>query len=209
MFITTAKTFESSWAALKQAVVDGSIREVLHSGDKIPVTLKNGEEAAVIATYDENGKLFFVFDNCLRDFFRMNPRFTNGGAWAGSEMRGHMEKVFELLPDDLQAVIETTHIVQTHNGETFEGDDKLFLLSEMQVSGQCRYSEPEAGVTQLDIFKGERDRVKEREGVGTEWWWLRSPRAGSSVSFVGVYADGSVYTNLASAAGGVAPGFCI
>lgn len=113
MLITTAKTFESSWAALKQAVVDGSIRKVLHSGDKIPVTLKNGEEAAVIATYDENGKLFFVFDNCLRDFFRMNPRFTNDGAWAGSEMRGHMEKVFELLPDDLHAVIETTHIVPT------------------------------------------------------------------------------------------------
>ena len=209
MFITTAKTFESSWAALKKAAADGSIHEVLHSGDKIPVVLKNGEEAAVVATYDENGKLFFVFDNCLRDFFRMNPRFTNGGAWAGSEMRRHMEKVFELLPGDLQAVIETTHIVQTHNGETFESDDKLFLLSEMQVSGKCRYSEPEAGVTQLDIFKGERDRVKEREGVGTECWWLRSPRSGYSSNFVFVYPDGSVSYTYAYYAGGVAPGFCI
>ena len=209
MFITTAKTFESSWAALKKAAADGSIHEVLHSGDKIPVVLKNGEEAAVVATYDENGKLFFVFDNCLRDFFRMNPRFTNGGAWAGSEMRRHMEKVFELLPDDLQAVIETTHIVQTHNGETFESDDKLFLLSEMQVSGKCRYSEPEAGVTQLDIFKGERDRVKDREGVGTEWWWLRSPYSGGSINFVGVNSNGAVDTNGAYYSGGVAPGFCI
>ena len=87
MFIATTTTFESSWAALKQAVADGSIREVLHSKDKIPVTLKNGEKTAVVATYDETGKLFFVFDNCLRDPYYMNPRFTNGGAWAGSKMR--------------------------------------------------------------------------------------------------------------------------
>lgn len=45
MFITTTTTFESSWAALKQAVADGSIREVLHSKDKIPVTLKTAKRS--------------------------------------------------------------------------------------------------------------------------------------------------------------------
>ena len=209
MFITTTTTFESSWAALKQAVANGSIREVLHSHDKIPVTLKNGEKTAVVATYDANGKLFFVFDDCLRDPYYMNPRFTNGGAWAGSKMRKYMKKIFDLLPDDLQAVIETTHITQTHNGETYESDDKLFLLSEEQVFGTARYSEPEAGVFQLDIFKTERDRVKEREGVGTEWWWLRSPYSGYTSAFVSVYTSGSFGSSGASASCGVAPGFCI
>ena len=209
MLITTKTTFESSWAELKQAVKNGTIREVLHSGDKIPVTLKNGEEVAFVATYDESGKLFFVSDNCLRDAYYMNPRFTNGGAWAGSKMREHMKKVFELLPDDLQAAIEPIHIIQANNGGIFESDDKLFLLSEMQVFGGCRYSEPEAGVTQLDIFKGERDRVKEREGIGTEWWWLRSPYSGSSNCFVSVSSNGSVNGNSASLSGGVAPSFCI
>ena len=210
MFIATTTTFESSWAALKQAVADGSIREVLHSKDKIPVTLKNGEKTAVVATYDETGKLFFVFDNCLRDPYYMNPRFTNGGAWAGSKMREYMKKIYDMLPDDLQAVIETTHIIQTHNGQTYESDDKLFLLSEEQVFGTARYSDPETGVSQLDIFKTERDRVKEREGVGTEWWWLRSPYSGYTSNFVNVYTSGYVYTNTASNAyDGVAPGFCI
>ena len=32
MLITTKTTFESSWAELKQAVKNGTIREVLHSG---------------------------------------------------------------------------------------------------------------------------------------------------------------------------------
>ena len=209
MLITTKNTFESSWAELKQAVKNGTIREVLHSGDKIPVMLKNGEKAVVVATFDESGKLFFVFDNCLRDAYYMNPRFTNGGAWAGSKMREHMKKVFELLPDDLQAAIEPIHIIQANNGGIFESDDKLFLLSEMQVFGDCRYSQPEAGVTQLDIFKGERDRVKEREGIGTEWWWLRSPRSGSSTGFVFVYSFGSVSYYGANFSGGVAPSFCI
>lgn len=209
MFIATTTTFESSWAALKQAVADGPIREVLHSKDKIPVTLKNGEKTAVVATYDETGKLFFVFDNCLRDPYYMNPRFTNGGAWAGSKMREYMKKIYDMLPDDLQAVIETTHIIQTHNGQTYESDDKLFLLSEEQVFGTARYSDPETGVSQLDIFKTERDRVKEREGVGTEWWWLRSPRSGSSTNFVIVSTSGDVSYYGASGAYGVAPGFCI
>ena len=209
MFIATTTTFESSWAALKQAVADGSIREVLHSKDKIPVTLKNGEKTAVVATYDETGKLFFVFDNCLRDPYYMNPRFTNGGAWAGSRMREYMKKIYDMLPDDLQAVIETTHIVQTHNGQTYESDDKLFLLSEEQVFGTARYSDPETGVSQLDIFKTERDRVKEREGVGTEWWWLRSPYSGFTNYFVLVGTSGSAAHYPANTSRGVAPGFCI
>ena len=209
MFISTTKTFESSWAALKDAVKNGTIREVLHSRDKIPVTLKNGEKTAVVATYDESGKLFFVFDNCLHDPQRMNSRHTNRGAWAGSEMREYMKKIFDLLPDDLQAVIETTHITQTHNGETYESDDKLFLLSEEQVFGMARYSESEVGVSQLDIFKTERDRVKERADVGTEWWWLRSPYSGYTNYFVYVYTSGSVSYTGASSSYGVAPGFCI
>ena len=209
MLITTTKTFESSWAVLKDAVKNGTIHDVLHSKDKIPVTLKNGEKTAVIATYDESGKLFFVFENCLRDPQRMNSRHTNRGAWANSEMREYMNQIFELLPDDLQAVIETTHIIQTHNGGTYESHDKLFLLSEEQVFGKCRYSEPEQGVSQFDIFTCERDRVKERDDVGTEWWWLRSPYSGYSSYFVYVNTSGFVNTNNASYSYGVAPGFCI
>lgn len=209
MFIIAKTKVESSWALLKQAIADGNIREVLHSGDTIPVTLRTGEETSVVATYDKKGKLFFVFDNCLRDPYRMNPRFTNGGAWTNSEMREHLKKLFALLPDELQAVIETTHITQTHNGNTYESDDKLFLLSEEQVFGKCRYSEPEENVTQLDIFTTERGRVKEREGVGTEWWWLRSPYSGSGNDFALVNTGGSVYNYSASNAYGVAPGFCI
>lgn len=81
MIIKTLATFETSWEALKAAVADGSIRQVLHSGDKIPVTLKNGEEVVFEATYDENGNLFFVTQDCLKDEHCMNktaPRAVAG-----------------------------------------------------------------------------------------------------------------------------------
>lgn len=40
-------------------------------------------------------------------------------------------------------------------------------------------------------------------------WWLRSPRASNSNTFVGVYADGTVNNNNANYSNGFAPGFCM
>ena len=60
---------------------------------------------------------------------------------------------------------------------------------------------------QLDIFKRERDRVKEVAGE-TWFWWLRSPCASYSDTFVFVYTDGTVYIGSAAYfSRGFAPGF--
>ena len=56
----------------------------------------------------------------------------------------------------------------------------------------------------LDIFRTERSRVKERDGV-TAWWWLRSANYYSS--FFSVFTDGSYYNSNANHSGGVALGF--
>ena len=59
---------------------------------------------------------------------------------------------------------------------------------------------------QLEIFKHERDRVK--EVAGETWsWWLRSPNASNSYIFVFVYAGGTVYYTNARYSLGFAPGF--
>lgn len=52
MFIKTSTTNETTWAALKAAVDNGTIAQ----GDLIVFNLKNGEEVAVRATQDKNGK---------------------------------------------------------------------------------------------------------------------------------------------------------
>lgn len=83
MFIKTSTTNETTWAALKAAVDNGTIAQ----GDLIVFNLKNGEEVAVRATQDRNGKWFFVLEDCLADEHCMNKRGTNKGAWAACDMR--------------------------------------------------------------------------------------------------------------------------
>ena len=210
MFIKTLATFETSWEALKAAVADGSIKEMLHSGDRIPVTLKTGENAIFEATYDENGKLYFVLRDCLEDEHAMNKSCTNEGGWAASDMRRYLNKtIFALLPDDLQAVIAPTKIAQIIDGERVECEDNLFLISKTQAFGKGSWTEYEPDDTHLDIFKTERDRVKECGNNGTWFWWLRSPLSSSSTSFCGVTGNGTSFSNGAYVSFGVAFGFCI
>ena len=210
MFIKTLATFETSWEALKAAVADGSIKEMLHSGDRIPVTLKTGENVIFEATYDENGKLYFVLRDCLEDEHAMNKSRTNEGGWAASDMRRYLNKtIFALLPDDLQAVIAPTKIAQIIDGERVECEDNLFLVSKTQAFGKGSWTEYEPDDTHLDIFKTERDRVKECGNHGTWFWWLRSPGSSYSTNFCGVSANGGSNTNSANSAYGVAFGFCI
>ena len=113
MFIKTKSEFETSWDSIKNAVDGGGVTALLHSGDEIPVTLKNGENVIFVVTYDENGKIYFVLRDCLADEHRMNKEWTNEGGWAATEMRTYLNStIFALLPDDLQAVIAPTKIVQ-------------------------------------------------------------------------------------------------
>ena len=206
MFIKTSTTNETTWAALKAAVDNGTIAQ----GDLIVFNLKNGEEVAVRATQDRNGKWFFVLEDCLADEHCMNKRPTNKGAWAACDMRQYLNNtVFALLPDELQALIAPTTIVQIVDGERVETEDKLFLLSKTQVFGKGRWSEREPEDAQLLCFLREKDRVKECGDNGTWWWWLRSPEASSSSSFAFVSYYGGSNTNVASASYGVAFGFCL
>ena len=85
MFIKTSTTNETTWAALKAAVDNGTIAQ----GDLIVFNLKNGEEVAVRATQDKKGKWFFVLEDCLADEHCMNKRPTNKGAWAAGGSGNH------------------------------------------------------------------------------------------------------------------------
>lgn len=208
MFIKTMATYETTWNALKAAVADGDIRELLHSRDQIPVTLKTGEKVIFDVTYDETGKLFFVMHDCMDKEHVMNERFTNAGGWPACYMRRYLNNtVLDLLPDDLQAVIKPTTITQVIDGETVTCEDKLFLLSRTQVFGRGPWAAKEPDDTQLDIFRTERDRVKLCGDKGTRFWWLRS--ANTNYNFCCVDASGSYNYNYAVNSCGVALGFCI
>ena len=83
----------------------------------------------------------------------------------------------------------------------------LWIPSATDVFGAGDWWNEEPDSFQLEIFKRERDRVKEHVGDGTWFWWLRSPSASVSYSFVRVYADGTVGYTGAYYSLGFAPGF--
>ena len=210
MNIITESIKQSTWAELKTAVQAGELSCILKSGDLIPFSLKNGEEVAARVTQDKNGKWFFVLEDCLADEHCMNKRTTNRGAWAACDMRQYLNNtMFALLPDELQALIAPTKIVQIVDGERVETEDKLFLLSKTQVFGKGGWSEREPEDAQLLCFLREKGRVKECSDNGTWFWWLRSPEASGSSSFARVGSNGFSYNTNASYSYGVAFGFCL
>ena len=201
----------TSWAELKEFAEAGKLDEVLDSGDNIPVTLKNGEEVSFDVGRDESGKVYFIMHDCMKERKPMNSECTSAGGWEESDMRKYLNKeVIKLLPDELQEIIKPTKIVQIWGGKRRETEDKLFLLSRTQVFGKGKgYEAIEPDDSQIDIFKTERNRVKEREDYGTAFWWERSPYSGRSNYFCGVGSCGYADYYSASSSYGVAFGFCV
>lgn len=214
----TVAVNQTSWAELKEAAEAGKLGEMLHSGDTLGITLKNGEDVVLVVGQDQNGNVFFVTQDCLREEHRMNRDATNRmnrdatnrGGWAATEMRRYLnEDVLALLPDDLQAVIKPTTIVQIVDGKRVETQDKLFCLSATQVFGNGSWTAKEPEDTQLDIFRREKDRVKECGSYGTWFWWLRSAYSYYTNTFCGVSCSGYGSSYGANNSYGVALGFSL
>lgn len=198
---------------LHKEVMYSSIDEIktsmiLEPFDEFQIPLKNGQLAtAVFGKYTKDGHRRFVFKDCIGEHV-MNDEPTNEGGYFKSEMRRYvLEELFPLLPDQLAEAIEPRTMCETVNGETQTYADALWLPSITDVFGESEAWEPEPDSEQLDIFKRERDRVKELGDKGTWFWWLRSPFASSSTLFRNVYTRGYVNYFSAYFSFGVAPGF--
>ena len=210
--VITKEAKWTSWAELKALSEAGKLSKVLKSGDNIPVTLKNGEEVSFDIGKDEDGKIYFVMHNCLKESRPINRGWTNKGGWEESDVRRYLnEEVIELLPDELRKIIKPTKIVQVWNDKRRETEDKLFLLSRTQVFGKHEnYEAIEPSDSQIDIFENPRERVKEcKELEEVYYWWLRSPYSVSSSNFCSVGVDGTVYDLGAGYSFEVTPAFCI
>ena len=198
---------------LHKEVMYSSIDEIkvsmiLEPGDEFQIPLKNGQLAtAVFGKYTKDGHRRFVFKDCIAEHV-MNDEPTNEGGYFKSELRRYvLEDLLPLLPDQLREALEPRVMCEIVDGETQEYADALWIPSATDVFGDGEYWELEPDSEQLDIFKRERDRVKELGDKGTWYWWLRSPYRSNSTRFVVVYISGDVNGNFASLSCGVAPGF--
>ena len=201
----------SSWEEIADVINRGEARRLFDIGDTISCTLKNGKDVNFIITainpYQPN-QVAFEFESLLPDTKVMNTRNTNRGGWAKSEMKEYMKEVFALLPDDLQKVITPRVIKQKlSDGTENMSDDNYLWLRSLTESG--RQYDADIGDVVFPFFTGEKSRVKELEGNGTYYYWLRSPNIGSATSFWYVTIYGNVGNNSANNSGGVCPCFFI
>lgn len=209
MQLITTRNKEISFAELKKAISSGNGLELIRPRDKFAIELKNGELVnAVCGGYVNEKRARFALEDCLVERWRMNDAPTNKCGYLKSEGRRHViEDILPLFPDELAEAFVPRFLSEEIDGERHEYADTIWIPSATDVFGAGNWWNEEPDSFQLEIFKRERDRVKEHVGDGTWFWWLRSPSASYSSDFVGVYNDGTVYYYIADYSLGFAPGF--
>lgn len=163
-------------------------------------------------------------------YFSMNSSRTNSGGWASSQMRtnicgtslsSYSGTIIAVIPAALRAVLKsvTKYTDNTANGGGSTASyvtattDYFFLLSEFEVFGSITYgnTNEKNKQAQYAYYSAGNSKVKyKHDGTSTAaMWWLRSPLASSSYSFVRVAAGGTVANYYAGISLGFAPGFCV
>lgn len=163
-------------------------------------------------------------------YFSMNSSRTNSGGWASSQMRtnicgtslsSYSGTIIAVIPAALRAVLKsvTKYTDNTANGGGSTASyvtattDYFFLLSEFEVFGSITYgnTNEKNKQAQYAYYSAGNSKIKyKHDGTSTAaLWWLRSPSASSSATFVRVYTDGTVYNYYAYISLGFAPGFCV
>lgn len=176
----------------------------LHTGEKVKMILLDTDKDK-LADGEGNAKTSFgilAYDG----LYRMNKERNNTTSWKDCEMRTiRMDRMLRLLPEVLCNAIKPVVKRTSAGGNSRDivlTTDKLFLFSEVEISGQAEYSRPGEG-EQYEYFALEQNRNFD------DYKWLRSPYAGYSPTFCVVNNSGNFHSYTANGSIGVAFGFCI
>jgi hypothetical protein len=120
----------------------------------------------------------------------------------------HLLDIFSLLPTVVQNAIREVNKT-TSKGTTqsalISSTDKLFLLSEKEVTGLVKNSFSGEG-TQYSYYANGGSSIKHYTGNPVRWW-TRSPTTGTG-SFAVIETNGTGSSNGASLSNGVSFAFC-
>lgn len=183
-----APVVHGRWTELKEALAQGE--NPVAVGDEIEIELKTGEKVMLVCELVKDGHATFFTKELLEDTHAMGVGWITGWKKRLGTMDGYLEKLFRLLPDDLQTAI---------------CGEKLRSLREREVFGRNIYGKSE-DCEQLPRYQEPENRVKRLSGVPFPYW-LSSPSATYAAYFCAVNNSG--YFNSASASNsfGVCFGF--
>lgn len=161
-------------------------------------------------------------------YFSMNSSATNSGGWNSSQMRtkicgtslsSYSGTIIAVIPAALRAVLKSVTKYTDNTGNSSAASavtattDYFFLLSEYEVFGTIsRGNKNESSKqAQYSYYSAGNSKVKYNHSATSTAvrWWLRSPYASNSTSFVNVATSGTVSNVSAYYSRGFAPGFCV
>lgn len=162
--------------------------------------------------YAEGGTapLTFQMHDCYSERYAMNSSATNIGGWKECDMRNtHLPAILNLMPEEVQAGIRAVQKKSGQNGSPIDTtNDKLFLLSEIELYGEIFWSVRAGEGTQYDYYKSGGNPRKKKWNGSDKSWYERSPCAADYTSFCFVNSVGSPNWYDADSIRGVAFAFC-
>lgn len=167
-------------------------------GDVITFSLTTGEVVSAMAMRQEEDGMLFVFVDCLKDEAPMNEDNTTMGGYECCDLRKKLNtEILDTFPNSIKSRMKPVY-----------QDDKLRLLTAMEVFGENEYGDEDNGVL-LPLMKYRKNRIA-FQGKGTdewEWYWLQNVYSAST--FAAVANDGIAYSAGACSSLGVRPAFKI
>ena len=210
---------KNSWADIIAACQSGQVHdtwvedgtcykdmEINGANYRIDIIGKNHD------TYASGGTapLTLQMHDCYGTTYRMNSSNTNSGGWTNCAMRTtHLPAILNLMPAEVKAAIRDVQKKSSAGNQSSSiqtTNDKLFLLSEIEIFGSTVYSFAGEG-TQYEYYQAGNSKVKNRKGSAYNWW-ERSPRSSDSTHFCRVDSNGAATAGYARAAYGVPFCFC-
>ena len=191
-------------------VADGTCYKDMDIGGtsyRIDIIGKNHDDLS-----DGTGKapLTFQLHDCYATDYPMNSTNTNVGGWQNCAMRStHLPAILNLMPAEVKAAIREVQKKSSAGSQSSSiqtTNDKLFLLSEIEIFGSATFSFAGEG-KQYAYYQAGNSKVKNRSGSAYRWW-ERSPFSSNSSYFCRVGSGGAAGAITASNSLGVAFCFC-
>lgn len=214
---------DASWDLISAVAKAGNAASVWKVGDKKTINVNGVPYVAQIIGFNHDdvvdsagygrakAGITWQLVDCLATTYQMNGSNTNVGGWTSSVMRtSTMGTLFSQLDDDLKNVIALVKKITSSGNQLTSLDtteDKLFLLSEIEIFGKTTYSKAGEG-TQYAWYGAGNPTIKNR-GTSANSWWERSPYGSIATTFCNVYSSGNANYGGASGSFGVAFGFCV
>ena len=213
-----------SWATIKTAVHNNNT-SLYHVGDTKTVTIGANNYTVRIANkstaqncgnsdYSQTACGFVVEFADIITSMQMRDTGTNVGGYPATLVFDYLNNtLLGQLPSDLQSVIEPTRVISgygdngTDSANFISTDQKLYLLSGVEVFGADFKDTAASTTTQLEYYQNS-NRVIKQYNSSRNNWWLRTA-SDDRTYFRSIYMGGSLGGLFASDANGVSPAFRI